>query len=161
MTNQDFFRQRWEAEQGAFAKVIRALPGDRLDYKPHERNTCAGDLAWQLALEQGHLAELLDKGEIDFKQTPAPKELDAIVEVWEKNTSDLRERLQNIDDAKWESTAKFMVDGKSVWETKLGGMFWGYLFDMVHHRGQLSVYLRPMGGKVPSIYGPSADDAGS
>jgi uncharacterized damage-inducible protein DinB len=39
-------------------------------------------------------------------------------------------------------------------------MCWGYLFDMVHHRGQLSSYLRPMGAKVPSIYGPSADDSG-
>jgi hypothetical protein len=37
---------------------------------------------------------------------------------------------------------------------------WGFLFDEVHHRGQLSTYLRPMGGKVPSIHGPSADDPG-
>jgi uncharacterized damage-inducible protein DinB len=40
------------------------------------------------------------------------------------------------------------------------GLLWIALFDMVHHRGQLSTYIRPMGGKVPSIYGPSADDAG-
>lgn len=161
MNNQEFFTQRWEAEQPAFGRVLRALPGDRLDYKPHEKNTAAGDLAWQLAQEQGHLAELLETGEIDYKPTPAPKDLDAIVAAWDKATSDLRERLANIDDAKWESTAKFLMGGKPVWETKLGGMFWGYLFDMVHHRGQLSAYIRPMGGKVPSIYGPSADDAGS
>ena len=47
------------------------------------------------------------------------------------------------------------------WSDTLENMFWGYLFDMVHHRGQLSAYLRPMGGKVPSIYGPSADDSGA
>jgi uncharacterized damage-inducible protein DinB len=40
-------------------------------------------------------------------------------------------------------------------------MLWGLLFDAVHHRGQLSAYIRPMGGKVPSIYGPSGDDAGN
>ena len=39
-------------------------------------------------------------------------------------------------------------------------MLWGFLFDAIHHRGQLSSYLRPMGAKVPSIYGPSADDPG-
>jgi uncharacterized damage-inducible protein DinB len=47
-----------------------------------------------------------------------------------------------------------------VWETSLGDMLFGILFDAIHHRGQLSTYLRPMGAKVPSIYGPSADDPG-
>ena len=42
----------------------------------------------------------------------------------------------------------------------VGGLLWIALFDVVHHRGQLSTYIRPMGGKVPSIYGPSADEAG-
>ena len=42
----------------------------------------------------------------------------------------------------------------------LGEMLWGFLFDAIHHRGQLSSYLRPMGAKVPSIYGPSGDDPG-
>jgi len=56
---------------------------------------------------------------------------------------------------------KFIYGGAAVWEDTLQNMLWGYLFDMVHHRGQLSAYLRPMGGKVPSIYGPSADDQGS
>lgn len=44
-----------------------------------------------------------------------------------------------------------------MWTDKKKNMLWGFLFDMVHHRGQLSAYIRPMGGKVPSIYGPSAD----
>ena len=46
------------------------------------------------------------------------------------------------------------------WEESVGGFVWGFLFDLIHHRGQLTTYLRPMGGKVPSIYGPSADDSG-
>lgn len=53
-----------------------------------------------------------------------------------------------------------MVDGVLLFEETYGGMLWGSLLDMIHHRGQLSVYIRPMGGRVPSIYGPSADDAG-
>jgi uncharacterized damage-inducible protein DinB len=53
------------------------------------------------------------------------------------------------------------MNGQSVWETTLGDMLFGFLFDAVHHRGQLSSYLRPMGGKVPSIYGPSGDDPGT
>ena len=52
------------------------------------------------------------------------------------------------------------MEGSPAWEDTISQMFWGFLFDAVHHRGQLSTYLRPMGGKVPSIYGPSADDTG-
>jgi uncharacterized damage-inducible protein DinB len=52
------------------------------------------------------------------------------------------------------------MDGKVAWEAPLGDMMWSFLFDAIHHRGQLSSDLRPMGGKVPSIYGPSADDPG-
>ncbi len=52
------------------------------------------------------------------------------------------------------------MGGDAAWETTIDGFVWGFLFDAIHHRGQLSTYLRPMGGKVPSIYGPSADDSG-
>jgi uncharacterized damage-inducible protein DinB len=52
------------------------------------------------------------------------------------------------------------MDGKPVWEDTVANMVWGFFFDAIHHRGQLSVYLRPMGGKVPSIYGPSGDETG-
>jgi uncharacterized damage-inducible protein DinB len=53
-----------------------------------------------------------------------------------------------------------LADGHVIWESTRGGMAWGMLFDLIHHRGQLSVYIRPMGGKVPSIYGPSGDEQG-
>jgi hypothetical protein len=56
---------------------------------------------------------------------------------------------------------RLLVDGKPAWEASLGDMLFGFLFDAVHHRGQLSTYLRPMGAKVPSIYGPSGDDPGA
>ena len=56
--------------------------------------------------------------------------------------------------------AKMMAGENAIWKTTKRGMAWGLFLDLVHHRGQLSTYIRPMGGKVPSIYGPSADDPG-
>jgi len=53
---------------------------------------------------------------------------------------------------------KFVMGDNSFTDT-VGNTLWGYLFDMVHHRGQLSAYIRPMGGKVPNTYGPSGDEA--
>jgi uncharacterized damage-inducible protein DinB len=161
MDLQKFFIERWEAELPAFRKVLAALPGDQLHYKPHERSTGAGDLAWQIAEEQRTLSDLLDTGVIDWQQREAPKTTEAIVAAWDDATENLRSRLASLDAAKADGPAKFIVGGHEAWTDKVGGMLWGFLFDMVHHRGQLSTYLRPMGGKVPAIYGPSADDQGA
>jgi len=76
------------------------------------------------------------------------------------SAGDLVWLLATVDDAKWDSKARLLMDGKAGWETTLGDMLFGFLFDAIHHRGQLSSYLRLMGAKVPSIYGPSADDPG-
>jgi uncharacterized damage-inducible protein DinB len=157
----EFFVQRWESEQPAFGRVIRALPGDQLAYRPHERSTSAGDLAWQLAEEQRGLGELLESGVINWETRPRPATLDEIVAAWDSTTDALRKRLAGLDDAKYAGPAKFIMGGADAWTDTVGNMLWGFLFDMVHHRGQLSAYLRPMGGKVPSIYGPSADDSGA
>ena len=155
----EFFVQRWEAEQPAFAKVIRALPAN-LGYRPHERSTSAGDLAWQLAEEQRLLNDLLETGEMKWDQRPAPKTTKEIADAWDRETEKLRKRLHGLDDKRCASPAKFSMGGSEPWTDNVGNMLWGFLFDMVHHRGQLAAYIRPMGGKVPAIYGPSADDNG-
>lgn len=159
MSTREYFIQRWEAELPAFGKVLRAVPEGQLGYRPHERSSAAGMLAWQLAEEQKQLIELVQKGELKFEITPHPATVADIVAAWDKATAELRDALKSADDAKWAGPVSFVMDS-GKWTDTLENMCWGYLFDMVHHRGQLSAYLRPMGGKVPSIYGPSADDSG-
>ncbi len=159
MSTREFFIKRWEEELAAFGKVLRAVPHDQLSYKPHEKCTAAGALAWQLADEQKQMSDMIDSGEAKIEITPHPKK-DDIVAAWDKATAELKKRLEKVDEKKWTSPAKLVMNGKAIWTDTVENMLWGYLFDMVHHRGQLSAYLRPMGGKVPSIYGPSADDMG-
>jgi uncharacterized damage-inducible protein DinB len=156
----EFFVKRWESELPAFGKVLRALPADQLAYRPHERSTTAGDLAWQLAEEQHVLAGLLETGAITWVTRPRPETLDEIVAAWDAATEELRQKLNGLDEAKCDGSADFIIGEQSAWKDTVGNMLWGFLFDMVHHRGQLSTYIRPMGGKVPAIYGPSADDNG-
>jgi uncharacterized damage-inducible protein DinB len=62
-----------------------------------------------------------------------------------------------MDDAAWNKNGQFFSGGKMVSEQPIGRFLWMILFDAVHHRGQLTTYIRPMGGKVPPVYGPSAD----
>jgi uncharacterized damage-inducible protein DinB len=157
MTNADFFAERFEMEQAAFRKVLAALPADKLDYTPHERSSAAGNLAWQLVQEQIGTAEVLETLQTVYGNSKRPETLDEILAAWDSATEKARAALKTKDDAKWDAEAKFFMGEVPVWTDTLKNMLWGFLFDMVHHRGQLSSYIRPMGGKVPSIYGPSAD----
>jgi uncharacterized damage-inducible protein DinB len=156
----EYYTQCFAAEKPTFIKVMKAVPPDQAGYKPHERSTSAGDLVWLLARELEDACEIIDHGRLNFVEKPAPPVADAIA-FYERHAAALEARLATVDDAKWESKAELLMDGTSMWQTTLGDMLFGFLFDAVHHRGQLSSYLRPMGAKVPSIYGPSADDPGT
>ena len=160
MSNRSFYSQRLEPEHPAFIRVLRALPEDKLDYKPHERSTSAGDLAWQLAEEFRVLSELKEDGSVNWEARPRPATRDEIVAAYEASADRLRALLATLDDARWDGEGRFLFGGQEAWKTTVGDLFWGFLLDAIHHRGQLSAYIRPMGGKVPSIYGPSADDSG-
>lgn len=160
MSNLEFCKSRRKAERPAFVRVLKALPQNRLDYRPDPKARTAAELAWVIAAEEAALVSLLDKGTIQWKETPPPTKLDEIVATYERSAAAVDERLSRLDDAGWEKKGSFVMVGSPAWEDTIGQMLWGFLFDAVHHRGQLSTYLRPMGGKVPSIYGPSADDSG-
>jgi len=167
LSNREFFIRRWEQEYPAFQAVLRALPSDQLDYRPHARSRSAGELAILLAsLEQGSI-ELCTTQRNSYNAAmpwhPAdrPATLDEIIAAYEVHHKALAEKLFMLDDSTWNLQA-WLVRGEQeiLLKDTVGGLMWIALFDAVHHRGQLSTYIRPMGGKVPSVYGPSADDAG-
>lgn len=160
MSNLEFCKARRSSERAAFVRVLKALPQGRLDYRPDPKARTAAELAAMLVSEEAALVTLLDTGSIDWKDAPAAKSVDEIVAAFERNATAVDERLAKLDDAGWEKKGRFLLEGSSAWEDTIGQFVWGFLFDAVHHRGQLSTYLRPMGGKVPQIYGPSADDPG-
>ena len=161
MNTREYFVQCFKAERPKFIRVLSSIPHDRADYKPHPKNNSAADIAWLLACELGDACVVVDKGRVDFVLKDTPKNVGDSLAAYEKNANELEKRLPKLDDAAWGKKVQFVVDGNVAWETTLGDMLFGFLFDAVHHRGQLSSYLRPMGAKVPSIYGPSADDPGA
>ena len=156
----EYYAQCFKSERPTFVKVMKAVPEGQLDYKPHPRSSSSGDLLWLLATELDDACTLIDRGEVNYVARPCPGVAESVA-AYEKHAAALEERLPKLDDAKWDSKARLMMDGKTVWEATLGDMLFGFLLDAIHHRGQLSSYLRPMGAKVPSIYGPSADDPGT
>jgi uncharacterized damage-inducible protein DinB len=160
MSTREHFIAVFKDELPRFVRVLKAVPADKASYKPHERSQSAADLVSLLANELHDATVLLAKGEVAFVPKPAPPDLATSIQAYEKNAAAVKRGLAKVKDAAWKKKARFLADGKVVWEAPLGDMLWGFLFDAIHHRGQLSTYLRPMGAKVPSIYGPSADDPG-
>lgn len=158
MTLREFYLKRAQAEFPVFLKVLKALPKD-LSYKPHDRSPSAEQLAWTVTNEMKALIDAVNTGRAEWENIPPPG-LDEMIAMYEKWSTELLEKVAALDDASQDSNAQFVYQGHVVMEKPMVEFLWDFMFDAIHHRGQLSAYLRPMGGKVPSIYGPSADDPG-
>jgi uncharacterized damage-inducible protein DinB len=160
MTELEFFRERWATERPLFLKMMKALPEGRLDYRPHEKSRPAGRIAAGMVAEADGLAEIIEKGTLEWTNPPAETVSAAeVVASWEKAARRLSTAVEALDDARWASPGEFRAGGQVVFAGAVRDHCWWILFDLVHHRGQLSTYVRPMGGKVPAVYGPSGDEA--
>ena len=80
------------------------------------------------------------------------------VDTYDRSHDAATRKLEAADTARWSGNVPFTFQGQTVMNDPGAELAWGFLLDMIHHRGQLSTYLRPMGAKVPQIYGPSADE---
>ena len=160
MNTLEFCRKCRETETPKFVKVLKAIPQAKLDYRPDPKSRTAIEIAWVLAQEEGSLLALLDQGVVEWKEEKPPARIEEIVATFERNAAGVNERLKKLDEAGWTKKGRILMGGGGAWEDTIEQFVRGFLFDAIHHRGQLTTYLRPMGGKVPSIYGPSADDTG-
>jgi uncharacterized damage-inducible protein DinB len=152
------FLKFWEREAPATRKVISRIPQDKSDYKHEPKARTARDIAWLIVMEEKVLVEGLEKGTVEWKDFPTPATVDEILSTYDQNHEDLTKRLHAIDGAEWEKEFRFVYGDFEISRGTGYHFGWEFLFDTVHHRGQLSTYLRPMGSTVPSIYGPSADE---
>jgi len=161
MTSLELCRKQRSEEVAKFVKVLKAVPEGKLEYRPDPKSRTAAELTWLLAQSEEALVSLLDTGTITWSESKPPAKLEAIVAAYEKNAQAVNDRLSKVDEAGWDKKGRFLMGSDApAWEDSVGAFVWGFLFDSIHHRGQLTTYLRPMGGKVPAIYGPSADDSG-
>lgn len=156
MTNREFYLERRKMEVPVFLNVLRALPANRMDYKPHDRSPSAEQIAWTLTGELASCIDVVKQGRAEWKTEPAPP-LAKMIELFEQRSAELTELISKMPESAWDAPAQFFYQGKMVSEQPTSQFLWMILFDAVHHRGQLTTYLRPMGGKVPAIYGPSGD----
>ena len=159
MNDLEFFVERWKQEYPAFVRVYRALPEGRLDYSPHPASRSARRIAWGLAEEVRSVNEILETGESRWPDAAPPSSAAELVAAFERHGSRLTALAERLDDAQWASPGRLLAGGQVVFEGPIRDHCFWILFDGIHHRAQLSTYIRPMGGKVPAIYGPSGDEA--
>ena len=156
MTLREFYLERRRAELPIFLNVLKSLPPDSLDYKPHDRSPSAQQVFWTLTNELKACVDVVTKNRAEWNTQPAPSQ-EEMLELFEQWSNELIASVEQMDEDSWNRIAEFYVSGKKVSERAVGEFLWYIHFDAIHHRGQLTAYLRPMGGKVPAIYGPSAD----
>lgn len=151
------FLQTFGFEHQTTMNVLKALPADKLDFKPHERSMTAGELAWHIATSQQHLAHCVAQGRFEFRKfEKAPASLDAIVAACDEYYHQACALLAPLTDDQLQ--VKIELGGGH--RLPASALMWnGVLFHQIHHRGELVVYLRQMGARVPPVYGPSGDES--
>jgi uncharacterized damage-inducible protein DinB len=145
-------------EQRITANVIEAIPAEKSEYRPDEISKSAMELAWHITAAEMRFMDAVAEGEFDLSPNPRPESIrtPADLTAWYKENSEARLRkLEHISADQLVKTVDFRGRLQLPAVMCLNIM----LHHSVHHRGQLSAYLRPMGAKVPAIYGESHDSA--
>ena len=157
MNDREFFRARVQAEAGGFKKMLDALPAERMEYRPHPKSPSAAEVMRTLWAELQATVDAIDRGAVEWNP-PKPEARDEMLAKWDRAHAELTSRLATLDDTAWARPVTMSAGGKTYPPMPLGAFLWFLLFDAIHHRGQLSAYIRPMGGTVPGVYGRSGDE---
>ena len=142
----------WTKESQTTRKVLSRIP-EGSTYKPDPKSRTAQDIAWQIVCEEKMLIEALEKGVAEWAPPPLPATMAEVLANYDAQSADMPKRWAALPDERWTGSMDFFGSPRPA-----APMAWSFLFDIVHHRGQITTYLRPMGSTVPQIYGPSADE---
>lgn len=152
MDEKMLFARFWANEMQTTQNVFARIP-EGSDYRPDPKSRTAQEIAWQIFCEEKMIIEALESGKVEWAPPPTPATMKEVLEAYSEQSATMPERWEALPAARWQGTLEFF--GK---QRPAAPMAWSFLFDIVHHRGQITTYLRPMGSTVPQIYGPSADE---
>ena len=143
-------------EHATTKRVIEAIPLDKGDYRPDAVSKTALELAWHIVAAEKRFLSGICTGEFDFTPINRPDTINnsAKIAAWSDET--FNANIQQIEKLSGEQLAR-IIDFRGMFQLPAVSYLPFAQTHSVHHRGQLSMYLRPMGAKVPSIYGESYD----
>ena len=152
MDERTLFTGFWTSESRTTRNVLARIP-EGSDYRPDPKSRTAQEIAWQIVCEEKMLIDALESGKAEWAPAPTPPTMKAVLEAYEQQSAGMEKRWNALPADRWDGTIEFFGSQRSV-----SSIAWGFLFDIIHHRGQLTTYLRPMGSTVPQVYGPTADE---
>ena len=159
VSEKDQFLGAFEREYETTRRLLQEYPANQYEMKPKPEMRSAKEIAWMLVLNQQVVDLALHQPELSGGNLPkAPGTWPELVKAFEKSHADALKKIRATDDALWNQTLRMPVGPKKMGDMRRGEAAWFFLMDTIHHRGQFSVYSRFAGAKVPSIYGPSADE---
>jgi uncharacterized damage-inducible protein DinB len=146
------FTDFWTNESKTTRNVLARIP-EGSTYRPDPKSRTAHEIAWQIVCEEKMIIDALESGKAEWVPPKTPETIKEVVDTYEKQSSDICKRFAALPAERWTGMMDFFGSKRPA-----SPMAWSFLFDIVHHRGQITTYLRPMGSTVPQIYGPSADE---
>jgi uncharacterized damage-inducible protein DinB len=146
------FTNFWTKESKTTRNVLSRIP-EKSEYRPDAKSRTAQEIAWQIVCEEKMIIEALESGKAEWAPPPMPKTMKEVLDAYEQQSGDVARRWTALPAERWSGTLQFFGSQRPA-----SPMAWSFLFDIVHHRGQITTYLRPMGSTVPQVYGPSADE---
>ncbi len=152
LSNREFFIRRWKHEYPIFVDVLKALPSNQVDYRPHPASRSAGELvALLVSLEQSCLELCLTgrgsyNSSLTFHPTGRLSTLEEMIDAYQHHHRALAEKLSDVDNTTWNRPAWLTRgDQEIILKNTVGGLLSIAFFDSVHHRGQVSTSFRQWG----------------
>jgi uncharacterized damage-inducible protein DinB len=152
MDEKSLFTEFWTNESKTTRNVLSRIP-EGSDYRPDPKSRTAREIAWQIVCEEKMIIDALESGKAEWTPPPTPGTMKEVLEAYQTQSAGMPGRWKALPGARWDGTLEFFGQQRPA-----SPMAWSFLFDIVHHRGQITTYLRPMGSTVPQIYGPSGDE---
>lgn len=148
-----------KAEHAMTSAVIAAIPPERADYRPHPDSRSAFDLAWHIVSAEIKYLDAIAAGVFPHELRPIPDDIRKPSDILAWYTARFDAAVRRLETTSGDELLR-LVDFYGLRTFPAIGLLQLILNHTIHHRGQLSTYLRPMGAKVPSLYGPSYDAGG-
>jgi uncharacterized damage-inducible protein DinB len=162
MNTPALFASEYQQEAAKTKKILERVPADKLAWKPHEKSMTLGRLAMHIAELPGWVKSTLETEGFDFGKSAykpvIPASRDEIMQEFERSLAKALEGLGRATEEQLDVTWTATRGDQVVFAVPRRGMIRNNLGHIIHHRGQLSVYLRLLGVPIPNIYGPTADE---
>lgn len=141
-----FFRERHRVESLTTSAVLKALPPHELSFSPHASSSSAGATAWTIVRCLRVCTQLAELSVAQMPHDDCPAH-DVLVTTFERECSSLAEKLLRLSQKDWREERSVMSGDHLLLKRPLGQILWLFHVDAIHHRGQISTFLRGLGGK--------------